>query len=79
MASNMPAALVEQGTTAQQRVFIGNLQTLPAIVSTATVHAPTLIIVGEVVRLHQRLAWFEPLPHIERTVHAAEITADKPR
>ena len=44
MASDTPAALVEQGTTAQQRVFIGSLRTLPDIVSTATVHAPTLII-----------------------------------
>ncbi len=79
MASDTPAALVEQGTTRQQRVFIGNLRTLPDIVSTAAVHAPTLIIVGEVVRLHQKLAWFEPLSRIERTAPAPETTADQPR
>jgi uroporphyrin-III C-methyltransferase / precorrin-2 dehydrogenase / sirohydrochlorin ferrochelatase len=73
MAADMPAALVEQGTTAQQRVFIGNLQTLPDIVSTAAVHAPTLIIVGEVVRLQQKLAWFEPLPQSERTAQATDL------
>jgi uroporphyrin-III C-methyltransferase/precorrin-2 dehydrogenase/sirohydrochlorin ferrochelatase len=73
MAADMPAALVEQGTTAQQRVFIGNLQTLPDIVSTAQVHAPTLIIVGEVVRLQQKLAWFEPLPQSERTAQATNL------
>lgn len=66
MSPAMPAALVEHGTTAEQRVFIGNLSTLPNIVETADVHAPTLVIVGEVVQLHNKLAWFEPvgqLPH----------------
>ena len=77
MASETPAALVEQGTTAQQRVFIGNLETLPDIVRTAEVHAPTLIIVGEVVRLHQKLAWFEPVPLIERTAQMPDVAADK--
>lgn len=62
MAADMPAALVEHGTTPRQRVFIGNLETLPNIVKAADVHAPTLVIVGEVVRLHEKLAWFEPMP-----------------
>lgn len=79
MASNTPAALVEQGTTAQQRVFIGNLQTLPDIINSATVHAPTLIIVGDVVQLHQKLAWFEPVSHIEGTAQAPTTTADQLR
>ncbi len=60
VAPTMPAALVEQGTTPQQRVHIGNLITLPALVQQAKVHAPTLIIVGEVVSLHEKLAWFTP-------------------
>lgn len=58
--STMPAALVEQGTTPQQRVHIGDLTTLPALVHQAKVRAPTLIIVGEVVNLHEKLAWFTP-------------------
>ena len=61
MAVGTPAALIEQGTTPRQRIFIGNLKTLPNIVKAADVHAPTLIIVGEVVRLHKKLAWFEPM------------------
>lgn len=60
VAPSMPAALVEQGTTPQQRVHIGNLTTLPALVQQANVRAPTLIIVGEVVSLHEKLAWFTP-------------------
>ncbi|MCR4301160.1 MAG: siroheme synthase CysG [Sulfuricaulis sp.] len=54
------AALVQQGTTRNQRVLTGNLETLPGIVAKAKVKAPTLIIVGDVVELHGRLRWFEP-------------------
>ncbi len=56
----MPAALVERGTTQGQRVHIGNLETLPGIARERQPKPPTLIIVGEVVSLHQKLAWFEP-------------------
>ena len=53
-----PAALVEQGTTAAQNVYTGTVGTLPAIIEGKRPRAPTLIIVGEVVRLRDRLAWF---------------------
>jgi uroporphyrin-III C-methyltransferase/precorrin-2 dehydrogenase/sirohydrochlorin ferrochelatase len=55
-----PAALVQQGTTPQQRVLTGTLASLPDIVHRNEVKAPTLIIIGEVVRLRERLKWFEP-------------------
>ena len=54
-----PAALVQQGTTQNQRVFTGTLETLPQLVAEHEVHAPTLVIVGEVVTLRDKLAWFE--------------------
>lgn len=54
-----PAALVQQGTTQNQRVFTGTLATLPRLVAEHEVHAPTLVIVGEVVTLRDKLAWFE--------------------
>ncbi|MFV2060437.1 MAG: siroheme synthase CysG [Gammaproteobacteria bacterium] len=57
---NTPAALVEKGTTQHQKVHIGNLMTLADIVKENNVQAPTLIIVGEVVSLHNKLAWFHP-------------------
>ncbi len=55
-----PAALVEKGTTQEQKVHIGNLKTLHEIVEQNNVKAPTLIIVGEVVALHDKLNWFIP-------------------
>ena len=55
-----PAALIQQGTTPQQRVLTGTLESLPAIVRRSGVKAPTLIIIGEVVTLRERLKWFEP-------------------
>lgn len=56
-----PSALIERGTTPHQRVLVGTLATLPEIIGNAGVHAPTLIIVGDVVRLHDKLAWFHPI------------------
>lgn len=66
IAHGMPAAtgaaLVQQGTTRHQRVLTGTLETLPEIVEKSGARAPTLIIVGNVVRLHSKLRWFEPSP-----------------
>jgi uroporphyrin-III C-methyltransferase/precorrin-2 dehydrogenase/sirohydrochlorin ferrochelatase len=59
-AADTPAALVEKGTTAEQRVFVGDLDSLPGIIAQNQVHAPTLILVGEVVALHDRLSWYKP-------------------
>ena len=53
-----PAALVEQGTTERQRVIEGTLATLAGRVDGAGVEPPTLVIVGEVVRLRDKLDWF---------------------
>lgn len=58
-SAQTPAALIQQGTTAQQRVFTGTLENLPQLVAEHEVHAPTLVIVGEVVQLRDKLAWFE--------------------
>jgi uroporphyrin-III C-methyltransferase / precorrin-2 dehydrogenase / sirohydrochlorin ferrochelatase len=55
-----PAAIVQQGTTIKQKVVTGTLETLPAQAVEAQLKPPTLIIVGEVVKLHDKLAWFKP-------------------
>jgi len=58
-SADTPAALVQQGTTQNQRVFSGTLASLPQLVAEHDVHAPTLVIVGEVVTLRDKLAWFD--------------------
>lgn len=68
--STLPAALIEQGTTRNQRVHIGTLATLPELVKQRSVRAPTLTIVGEVVQLHDTLHWYQP----ERHVAASEFS-----
>jgi siroheme synthase len=57
-----PAAVVQNGTTRRQRVLTADLATLPAKVAAAGISSPALIIVGTVVRLQKKLAWFQPLP-----------------
>ncbi len=59
LAPSTPAAMVQQATTAAQRVVCADLATLADRAHEAGLQPPTLIIVGEVVRLRDRLAWFE--------------------
>ncbi len=54
-----PAAIVQQGTTANQKVVIGTLSSLASLAEEAQLQAPTLIIIGNVVTLRDELAWFE--------------------
>jgi len=53
-----PIAIVQQGTTPNQRVITGTLESLPKSVIAEKIKAPTLIIVGTVVSLHDKLNWF---------------------
>lgn len=71
LPSDTPAALVEQGTTQNQRVHIGNLANLHEIVEKQQVRPPTLIIVGSVVTLHEQLKWFEPTSERNQLFHSA--------
>jgi len=71
VAPSMPAAVVQQGTTLDQRVVAATLADLHLRVTEAGLQSPCLIIVGEVVRLHDQLAWFD-----ERAASAAAIDPD---
>jgi len=59
LPASTPVALVEQGTTPQQRVLIATLDTLLEVIKSEDIKPPTLIIVGEVVTLHDKLKWVE--------------------
>jgi uroporphyrinogen III methyltransferase/synthase len=54
-----PVALVRWGTTTQQQVVVGTLETIVKDVERAALKPPALIVVGEVVRLREELAWFD--------------------
>ncbi|MEQ8663377.1 MAG: siroheme synthase CysG, partial [Gammaproteobacteria bacterium] len=57
MAPDMPVAIVAHGTTRAQRVVCATLATIAAQASAAD--SPAIIIVGEVVRLREKLDWFD--------------------
>ena len=57
MANTTPIALISKGTTRDQRVIVGTLETIAELVEQAALSAPTLIIIGEVVKLHEKLQW----------------------
>lgn len=59
MAGTMPAAIIQQGTTSEQCVYITTVKELPAIPKQYDIKPPSMIIIGEVVSLHEKLAWFE--------------------
>lgn len=53
-----PCALIEKGTRPEQKVYTATLATLPELIASQEVHAPTLLIVGLVASLHDKLKWF---------------------
>ncbi|MCC7374108.1 MAG: uroporphyrinogen-III C-methyltransferase [Verrucomicrobiales bacterium] len=59
LSSETPAAAVRWGTTPQQSTVVGTLGDLKSRVDAAGMESPAVIIVGDVVRLRDRLNWFE--------------------
>lgn len=53
-----PVAIVSKGTSPDQQVLTGTLETIACLQEQVQLPAPALIIVGEVVELQENLAWF---------------------
>ena len=66
LKSNTPAALIVKGTTSDQEVIIGNLQNMPKIIKENKIIPPTLLIIGDVVKLHNKLKWFDPFSSLNQ-------------
>ena len=58
MRKEMPIAIIEKGTMPEQKVCITTLLALPDLLIKEDIHAPTLMIVGEVVKLNEKLNWY---------------------
>ena len=58
MDKDMPIAIIEKGTMPEQKVYISSLIELPDLLEREDIHAPTLMIVGEVVKLNEKLNWY---------------------
>ena len=60
VSSNMPVAVIQQGTTQRQRVVTSTLANIAEQVTISEIKPPCLIIIGEVVLLREKLNWFQP-------------------
>lgn len=68
-SADTPVAIIERGTHATQRVIEGELAELSELAATA--ESPSLIVIGEVVRLSKKLSWFTRNEQIEQLVSNA--------
>lgn len=60
MSAAMPVAVIQQGTTSEQKVVTATLATIADKAQRANLQAPSLTIIGEVVKLHGSLDWYQP-------------------
>ena len=63
-----PVAVIERGTTADQRTVVATLDTVEGEVAKAGLVNPVVMVVGQVVRLRDALAWRERLPLFGRRI-----------
>ena len=68
MAPGTPAAAIRWGTTPRQRTVTGTVASLPQDVQKANLQPPAVILVGKVVALREKLAWFEKRPLLGRRI-----------
>jgi len=61
-SSDTPVALIQDGTTSAQRTVVGTLDTIVDLAKQVDMRPPVVIVLGEVVRLRDRLSWFERRP-----------------
>jgi len=59
MTKKMPIAIIESGTTANQRVVTGELSNIRSKSGKSKIKSPALIIIGTVVNLRSKLNWFK--------------------
>lgn len=82
MDPHMPAAILQQGTTAGQKRIVADVSTLKDEVERQGIETPAVIVVGRVCALAERFCWYEKLPLagwkvlVTRPVDLASRTAE---
>lgn len=74
--SSTSVAVIESGTTTAQEVAEGTVVTISRMVAEQGLHAPAVIVVGEVVRLRETLSWYsayEPMPSLSSPTGGQEF------
>lgn len=74
MDASMPAAILEKGTTSQQRRVVANLATLPKKASEHEIKTPAIIVVGKVCQLADIFHWAE-----ERPLGGTRVVVTRPK
>ena len=67
-SADTPAMCVRWGTRPDQQTIVGTLATIAGQIEEADLKPPATVIIGEVVELHGKLAWYEHLPLFGRRI-----------
>jgi uroporphyrinogen III methyltransferase/synthase len=67
-AIDTPAAVIQWGTKPEQETVIGTLDTIVRLVEERGLGPPAILVVGDVVRLRERLSWFERRPLLGKRI-----------
>jgi uroporphyrinogen III methyltransferase/synthase len=78
-SADQPAAVIQQGTTTEQRTVTGRLVDIPELALEADIKPPALTVIGEVVSERERIAWFEQRPLFGRQVAVTRARAQASR
>lgn len=71
---SLPAALIENGTRASQKVLTGTLANIADLAAAAGIKGPAILIVGTVVTLHDKLHWYAPAREPGATSNTDDVT-----
>ncbi|HEX2240971.1 MAG TPA: SAM-dependent methyltransferase [Actinomycetota bacterium] len=58
-----PTAVIENGTLPAQRVVVADLAEIAEVCRSAEIMSPAIIVIGDVVKLRSKIAWFETSSH----------------
>ena len=65
---NTPVAVIKDGTTSKQNVYMGTLETISETVRKNEVKSPVIIVIGETVNLREKMKWFEKKPLYSKNI-----------